>query len=366
LLRWRWLSQHAFEGICDRLRRLAWLSHKAVKAYIARLRKVRKRTRRVEWSLHFECLCFERVEDRRLLSTVAVWDGSLSGSWVAPQGQTSHWLVNGQPAPWQDGYDAEISGPTGQEVSILIQSQVNPASITCLVGASCLLTGGKIGLTGSTSINVAPTTTLEIDSEIVDATSGVAGQIVTPESGTLIVGNPDNSYSGGTQIAFGSTVQLANNATLGQPTNPLQLIGTLDVNGCGLTVGSLTGGGTVENSSGLVTFTVATDSALDTFSGDITGAIDLQTAGSGVLALAGTESYTGYTYIVSGNTAARYALDARRKTGATLMAMRERGELAERGEHKMSAWDMFVPGPRFEANSGILLPAGSERAPGRL
>jgi hypothetical protein len=42
------------------------------------------------------------------------------------------------------------------------------------------------------------------------------------------------------------------------------------------------------------------------------------------------------------NTAARYALDARRKTGATLKAMRERGELAERGEKQIYQHGIFT------------------------
>ena len=193
-----------------------------------------------------------------------------------------------------------ITIPAGIVAGTITIGSGGPYELVFPAGASHVISGGTFSLESSVTISVQSQATAEIDSTIIDTTNSIPGELVSKGTGTLILGNPDNSYSGGTQIAFGSTVQLTNNANLGQPTNPLQLIGTLDVNGCGLTVGSLTGGGTVENSSGLVTFTVATDSALDTFSGKITGAIDLQTAGSGVLALAGTDSYTGSTYIVSG------------------------------------------------------------------
>ena len=42
------------------------------------------------------------------------------------------------------------------------------------------------------------------------------------------------------------------------------------------------------------------------------------------------------------NTAACYALDARRKAGTTLMAMRERGELTERGEKQIYQHGIFT------------------------
>ena len=302
MLPWRWVSQETFERVVDRLKRLTGVSWKAIKEAIARYRKLRRKTRRIERGFRFQYLCFENLEDRRLLSvTTAYWDGSQTGAWVAPFGQTSHWLVNGQPAPWADGDAAVISGPTGKQVSISISGQVNPYSIAFDPGASYDISGGTIGLSGNTSIIVQVTATAQIGSEIVDTSSSAPGQFVSAGAGMLILGSPANNYSGGTDVAYGSTVQLVNNATLGAPTAPLQLYGTLDVNGCGLTVGSLTGGGTVENSSGnLVTFTVATDSALDAFSGDITGAVNLEKDGSGVLALGGTDIYTGDTHVVSG------------------------------------------------------------------
>jgi len=100
--------------------------------------------------------------------------------------------------------------------------------------------GGTVSLPSqsSLSIDVVLGGTVKVTSTIVGS-----GQLVTTGTGTLVVGGPNDSYIGGTDIEYGM-LQLSNGATLGAPTGLLQVggQGTLDLHGCSITVGGLEDG----------------------------------------------------------------------------------------------------------------------------
>ncbi|WP_171026147.1 autotransporter domain-containing protein [Mesorhizobium comanense] len=120
-----------------------------------------------------------------------------------------------------------------------------------------------------------------------------------------------NTYGGGTRIEAG-TLDLKGNGTLGAPTGKLDIASgaTLLFDTTALTVGSLSGAGTITRSDfnpGLLTIDQATDT---TFSGVITDYFDeingvttmtgLTKSGAGTLTLSGNNAYTGTTNVTGG------------------------------------------------------------------
>ncbi|WP_035613150.1 autotransporter-associated beta strand repeat-containing protein [Haloferula sp. BvORR071] len=118
-----------------------------------------------------------------------------------------------------------------------------------------------------------------------------------------------NTFTGGTTIASGATVQVNNANSVGGTGGNVALSGTLDLsNGAGtsinLSVGALSGAGTVTNSAaGAATFTSggATNSS---FSGVIqngAGVTSLTKSGAGILELSNANTYSGNTQLGTAN-----------------------------------------------------------------
>ena len=141
--------------------------------------------------------------------------------------------------------------------------------------------------------------------------------------GSTVILGANNSYSGGTDVQNG-TLKLAKDPTsgagalLGTGTVTVESGATLDLNGCYLTMNSLSGDGTITDTSsgpgvaspvGVTVLTIANSSG-DTFSGSITdsysiynpnvASIRLVKSGAGTLILGGGGTYSGGTEIDGG------------------------------------------------------------------
>ncbi|HUB24741.1 MAG TPA: autotransporter-associated beta strand repeat-containing protein, partial [Tepidisphaeraceae bacterium] len=123
--------------------------------------------------------------------------------------------------------------------------------------------------------------------------------------GTQVFGGA-NTYSGGTTITAGE-LQLVPGGTLGSTSGALTIGGgTLDLNGNNLSVGTFSGtDGTVTSSTGPAILTLNQTTATS-YSGNITGNVELVLGsvfgfgGGGTLTLSGQNSYTGPTVVSSG------------------------------------------------------------------
>ncbi|BCG91070.1 hypothetical protein MesoLj113c_71800 [Mesorhizobium sp. 113-3-9] len=145
---------------------------------------------------------------------------------------------------------------------------------------------------------------------IADGAGGGTLALVKRGLSTLTLSG-SNTYSGGTRIEAG-TLELKGNGTLGAPTGKLDIASgaTLLFDTTALTVGSLSGAGTVTRSDfnpGVLTVDQATDT---TFSGVIADYFDeingvttmtgLTKSGTGTLTLSGNNTYTGTTNVTGG------------------------------------------------------------------
>ncbi|HEX4127774.1 MAG TPA: autotransporter-associated beta strand repeat-containing protein [Acidimicrobiales bacterium] len=129
----------------------------------------------------------------------------------------------------------------------------------------------------------------------------LSGHSVTVNaSGSTVDFNVSNSYTGTTTVEGGT---LATEVTGALPDTPVVVdaSATLDLSGNQATVSSVTGPGTVTSSLAFGLLGV-NESAPDTFTGVISGSVELQQAGSSTLNLDGTapNTYSGGTMVSSG------------------------------------------------------------------
>ena len=122
----------------------------------------------------------------------------------------------------------------------------------------------------------------------------------------MLILNGNNAYSGGTSIG-GGTLQMGSALALGSTNGSLAVNspGALNLNGNSVTVGALTGSGTIDNTTGggLCTLSVGAGDANGAFSGVIqntAGTVALTKIGAGKLDLAGASAYSGPTKISGG------------------------------------------------------------------
>ncbi|MBJ6135857.1 autotransporter-associated beta strand repeat-containing protein, partial [Ochrobactrum sp. Q0168] len=166
-----------------------------------------------------------------------------------------------------------------------------------------------INVTTSSAFSDFQTTAfIELASDTVVNTSGTDASLASITSisgpGALIKEGPGavylsapNSYTGGTRIENG-ILRAYRAGALVDNTAYIVNGGTLDLNGIGLTMSSLSGnGGTVNLGSADLTVHQTTDTV---FSGSISGSGRLIKSGIGTLSLSGNSSYAGLTQVTSG------------------------------------------------------------------
>jgi fibronectin-binding autotransporter adhesin len=148
----------------------------------------------------------------------------------------------------------------------------------------------------------------------IDVSSGNTfdyGSVITGSRGVTKLGagtltlSGGNTYSNTTTISAG-TLKINNTYAIPYQGNVI-VSGTLDLNGYSIVINSLTGSGTVKNTSttNASSFTVGANGQSSAFSGVIQyvsgqGVINLTKAGGGTLTLSGTNTYTGTTTISAG------------------------------------------------------------------
>ncbi len=197
------------------------------------------------------------------------------------------------------------------------------------IGDPATLASGPMGViqldTASTPLHFASSQSSTFSGNI----QGLGSLIVDPINfASFTLAGDNNTFSGGTSILAGY-LYLNNGATLGADTGPLVVDGTLGLNGSAVTVGSLTGAGTVQSSpTASAPFVVASTATTDTFAGHISGAIQLVVAASGTFTLGGSNDYTGGTHITSG----RLAFGPNGSLPAHVMSIDSGGELDASGQ----------------------------------
>jgi autotransporter-associated beta strand protein len=158
------------------------------------------------------------------------------------------------------------------------------------------------GGTSVLTIGGATTGTAAFSIPIVNNTSGT-GTVAIERAGTgSLTLSASNSYSGGTRVTSGTLI-VGNVFALGTSTGSLTADGgTLNLSGFSIGVGTLSGSaGTITSlASGTLT---TTSNANSTFGGSLTGSAALTKAGTGLLSLTGSSSYTGPTLVNAGTLA---------------------------------------------------------------
>jgi autotransporter-associated beta strand protein len=188
------------------------------------------------------------------------------------------------------------------------------ANLGALSGQVELDAGTTLGITGNGTfqhnVSLSGDPTISVKSGLTANWSGIisdgvtAGTLNVSGGGTLQLSSGANTYTGGTTVVGGSTLQIDGDAELGGTSGGLTLGdatsgGTLAIATNSFTLGASravslgAGGGTISTGSGL-TFEIAQG-----ISGT-TGALNV--SGTGTFVLAGTSSYTGNTNISTGAT----------------------------------------------------------------
>ena len=190
------------------------------------------------------------------------------------------------------------------------------------IGAATLQLGNG-GSTGWVNGNIVDNGLLVFDrsdSPSFSAAISGSGGIRQAGSGTLFFGGT-NTFTGNA-ILSGGTLELGN-ATALQSSTVVLSGGTLNLNGLSATLGGLAGTGNLALGSG--SLTVGGDGNTTTYSGSLSGAGALIKAGSGALALTGSNSFLGGTTLDQGilsigSDAALSAIPASPSTNITFAA----------------------------------------------
>jgi fibronectin-binding autotransporter adhesin len=193
-----------------------------------------------------------------------LWDISSSTNWVLAATATSyHQIV----APG----DSVNFSDTGSG-TVLVSNTVAPTTLVISNNSKTYTFSGTANITGPSSL-----------------------QKLGP--GTVIMNLTNNTYTGNTVISNG-TVQIGGVVALATSGNLVMgAPGTLELSGISTTVGELTGGGIIDNNSGInATLTMGSASG-GTWNGTIqdhgAGGVVLAKVGSGTWVLGGTNTYNG-------------------------------------------------------------------------
>jgi len=224
-------------------------------------------------------------------------NSGFTGSWYLTGAGTSAWSLE------LDGLNSLPGNP----------STLNPGQITFLgggqlrdtVGCSYTNSNGGITLAANGTINVSVTTVIGVP--ITDVTNGQhsLSSLTSSGTGTLVLSNVNNNYSGGTTISAGTLRLGVDNALPGNTiAGNVTDNSTLDLNGYNATINGLNGSGGVDiQSGGSSTLTVGANGANGTFTGTMQnsfGTLSLVKVGAGMQSV-GTYTYSGAT-IVGGGT----------------------------------------------------------------
>jgi fibronectin-binding autotransporter adhesin len=223
-------------------------------------------------------------------------------------GFTGSWYLNGGGnGAWSAQLDGLYSLPGNP-------SSFNPGQITFLnlgqlrdtVGCSLTNSNGGITLAANGTINTTAITL--IGEPITDLTNGVPSHALLTSSGTgtLVLSNANNNYSGGTTISAGVLQLGVDNAIPGNTIAGDVTVNaaTLDLNAHNATINGLNGSGTVDTTvGGTPTLTVGANGDNGTFTGTIqnsAGTLSLTKIGAGTETLSGGFTYSGNTVVAGG------------------------------------------------------------------
>ncbi|MGY6272023.1 autotransporter domain-containing protein [Achromobacter denitrificans] len=187
------------------------------------------------------------------------------------------------------GSIASSSGVTLSNAGFDISGTSGGATVKALNGSGAVLLGGK-----TLTVDGAIDSSLASPSMI----TGTGGSLVKQGAGTLTLGGV-SSYTGGT-VVNGGTLRAGSANGLAANTAYIVNGGTLDLNGHGLAMSSLSGnGGTVALAAANLTLNQDADTA---YAGAFSGTGSLLKTGTGVLILTGDSSaFTGDTTIGGGS-----------------------------------------------------------------
>lgn len=189
----------------------------------------------------------------------------------------------------------------------------NPGQITFLgngrlydtVGCALTNANGGITLAANATINTVATTL--IGEPITDLTNGVpsVSSLTSSGTGTLILSNANNTYSGGTTISAGVLQLGVDNAIPGNTiAGDVTDNASLDLNAHNATINGLNGSGFVDTvAGGTPTLTIGANGDSGTFSGTIqnsSGTLSLTKIGAGTETMSGGLFHSGATTVAGG------------------------------------------------------------------
>lgn len=218
----------------------------------------------------------------------------------------SLYLTGGGTSAWSLEMDSVYSLPGNP-------SSFNPGQFTFLgtgqlrdtVGCSFTNSNSGFTLAANGTINASATTLIGVP--ITDLTNGVHSLALLTSSGTgtLILSNANNNYSGGTTISAGTLQLGVDNAIPGNTVGgAVTANGILDLNGHNALINGLNGAGTVDTvSGGTPTLTIGANGDNGTFTGTIqnsSGTLSVIKVGAGTEIISGSCNISGTTTVTGG------------------------------------------------------------------
>jgi autotransporter-associated beta strand protein len=174
-------------------------------------------------------------------------------------------------------------------------------------GGLAFINTGSVAVTGTGSRTLTLTGSSnnnDLQVALGDPTAGATSLVVNGSGRWLITAGANLTYSGDTSITAGTlmTYNLSNALPFGTGKGNVNISAgaTLEMNGNTLNINGLNGAGNLNDRSTARTLTIGNGNATGTFSGTITGAINLAKTGIGTQILTGANTFTGNTAISGG------------------------------------------------------------------
>lgn len=224
-------------------------------------------------------------------------NSGFTGSWYLTGGGNQGWSIQ------LDGLNSLPGNPSSLNAGQI--TFLNLGQLRDTVGCSYTNSNGGITLAANGTINSSATTLIGV--RITDLTNDVhsVSALTNAGTGTLVLSNANNNYSGGTTITAGTLQLGVDNAIPGNTVaGDVTVNATLDLNGHSATINGLNGSGTVDTvSGGTPTLTIGANGNNGTFSGTIqnsSGTLSLTKIGAGTETLSGGFTYSGDTVVAGG------------------------------------------------------------------